>query len=246
MELITLMKKEGLVNYRAILTQPYRIISIKKEKTMKNRETRTLKIDDVELRAEANAEGVIVMSGYAYRFNTWSEDLGGFRERIRPGAGKKAIMISDMRALYDHSGIGLPLGRVPRTARFSEDTKGGRFEVDLPDTQLGRDLVVSINRKDLDGCSFSFTMEEAGDEWREKDGTTSRTINEFREFFDFGPVVFPAYKSTSVKVSQRSLDKITELKSVVIDGEHHKSVIAHRDEQANLHIDILTIENSEV
>jgi hypothetical protein len=48
-----------------------------------------------------------------------------------------------------------------------------------------------------------------------------------------------------VKVAQRALDKAKELKSVVIDREQHKGVIA-RDEQKNLEIDILTIENSEV
>jgi len=212
---------------------------------MKNKETRYLNIDDVELRAETN-EGATMITGYAARFNSWSEDLGGFRERIRPGAFSKALMTSDVRALYNHDSNNLPLGRTPKTLRLSEDTKGLRFEADLPDTQFAKDLAISIQRKDITGNSFSFTVEDSGDEWREKDGVTSRTITEFKQLFDIGPVVFPAYDSPKVQVSQRSLDKITELKSVVIDGEHHKSVIAHRDEQANLHIDILTIENSEV
>ncbi len=211
---------------------------------MENREVRYLKIEDVELRATTNDEGQAVIEGYAYRFNSWSDDLGYFRERIKPGAGKKALMISDIRGLYNHDSNNLPLGRTPKTMRLVEDTKGLKFEIDMPDTQLARDLIVSIERKDITGNSFSFTVAEGGDEWKDKDGVGSRTITEFKEFFDVGPVVFPAYSQPKVKVSQRSLDKIKELKSIVTDGLNSGVTVA--DEQRNLEIDILLIENSEV
>jgi HK97 family phage prohead protease len=204
-----------------------------------------LNIDDVELRATTSDEGVTMITGYAARFNSWSEDLGGFRERIMPGAFKKALMVSDVRALYNHDSNNLPLGRTPKTLRLSEDTKGLKFEADLPDTQFARDLAISIQRKDITGNSFSFTVADGGDEMKTKDDVYSRTITEFKELFDIGPVVFPAYASPKVKVAQRALDKAKELKSVVIDREQHKGVIV-RDEQKNLEIDILTIENSEV
>jgi uncharacterized protein len=151
-------------------------------------------------------------------------------------------MTSDVRALYNHDSNTLPLGRTPKTMRLSEDTKGLRFEVDLPDSQFARDLTLAIQRKDITGNSFSFTVDEGGDEWREKDGMTSRTITEFKELFDIGPVVYPAYQASKVQVSQRSIDKIKELKSVVTGGDH-KSVIALEDEQRNLEIDILTRES---
>lgn len=206
---------------------------------MKNREIRHLKIDDVELRATTNEEGHTIIEGYAARFNSWSEDLGGFRERIKPGAFSKALMTSDVRALYNHDSNNLPLGRTPKTLRLYEDTKGLKFEADLPDTQFAKDLTVSIQRKDITGNSFSFTVDEGGDEWREKDGVTSRTITEFKELFDIGPVVFPAYASPKVKVAQRALDKIKELNSIVTDGDDKDVTV--RDEQKNLEIDLLNI-----
>lgn len=206
---------------------------------MKNKEIRCWDIKGVELRAETNDEGVTTISGYAARFNSWSEDLGGFRERIKPGAFKKALMTSDVRLLYNHDTNNLPLGRTPKTLRLSEDTKGLKFEGDLPDTQLAKDLTIAIQRKDITGNSFSFTVDEGGDEWREKDGVTSRTITEFKELFDIGPVVFPAYSSPKVKVSQRSLDKAKESKSSVTVG-NDKGVIV-RDEQKNFEIDLLNI-----
>ncbi len=209
------------------------------DKAMENREIRCWDIKNVELRADTNDDGITVISGYAARFNSWSEDLGGFRERIKPGAFKKALMTSDVRLLYNHDTNNLPLGRTPKTLRLTEDTKGLRFEGDLPDTQLARDLTIAIQRGDISGNSFSFTVEEGGDEWREKDGIKNRTIIEFEELFDIGPVVFPAYSSPKVKVSQRSLDKAKELKSSVTVG-NDKGVIV-RDEQKNLEIDMLNI-----
>lgn len=206
---------------------------------MKNKEMRVWDIEGVELRAVTNDDGTTVISGYAARFNSWSEDLGGFRERIKPGAFKKALMSSDVRLLYNHDSNNLPLGRTPKTLRLSEDTKGLKFEGDLPDTQLARDLTVAIQRKDITGNSFSFTIAENGDEWREKDGVTSRTITEIKELFDIGPVVFPAYNSPKVKVSQRALDKAKELNSSETAGDD-KDVIV-RDEQRNFEIDLLNI-----
>lgn len=148
--------------------------------------------------------------GYAARFNTWSDDLGGFRERIRPGAFAKALMTSDVRALYNHDSNQLPLGRTPKTLRLAEDTKGLLVEIDLPDTQTARDLVTSINRGDVNQMSFGFTVAPDGDEWREKEGVVSRTINEVKELFDVSPVAFPAYSAT--KISVRTKEQFDEFK----------------------------------
>ena len=194
--------------------------------------------DGVELRAVEADDGSVKISGYAYRFNSWSEDLGGFRERIKPGAGQKALLKSDVRLLYNHDSNTLPLGRTPKTLRLAEDTKGLKFEGDLPDTQFARDLAIAIERKDITGNSFSFLVAEGGDEWKEKEGVASRTISEFDEFFDIGPVVFPAYDSAKVKVSQRTLENLEKHKTG-LSSRSDEGVTALLDEQANLKIDLL-------
>jgi HK97 family phage prohead protease len=184
---------------------------------------------DFEIRAASGDTGNMLI-GYPARFNVWSDDLGGFRERLKPGAFKKALMISDVRALYNHNSDQLPLGRTPKTLRLLEDTKGLKMENDLPVdpetnklTGFANDLVIAINRGDITQMSCGFTVNEDGDEWYEKDGIVSRTILEggIRELFDVSPVVYPAYSVT--KVAVRTIERLDEfLKAAGRSGDNSR------------------------
>lgn len=208
---------------------------------MENKETRSINLEDVELRAVQVDEGKTKLVGYPIKYNVWSDDLGGFRERIRPGAAAKALLKSDVRLLYNHQTNQLPLGRTPKTLRLVEENRGVKMENDLPDTQFARDLVVSIERKDVNGMSFGFNVAENGDEWKEKDGVVSRTINEIDEIFDVSVVVFPAYPQA--KVSTRAIDKAGEIKkaSETRGGGQNEEATLLDDEQKRLEIDMLDL-----
>jgi HK97 family phage prohead protease len=134
--------------------------------------------------------------GYAAVFDKLSEDLGGFRERIRPGAFSKVIKTCDCRALFNHDANHV-LGRnVAGTLRLAEDEQGLRAEIDLPDTALGRDLPVLIERKDITGMSFTFVT--GADAWDYTGAVVIRELIEIKELYDVGPVVYPAYTDTSI------------------------------------------------
>ena len=178
--------------------------------TEPNLETRVF--SSAELRMTKGEDGVPRFEGYAARFNKWSEDLGGFREKIAPKAFSKALKTSDTRALFNHDS-NYVLGRTTsKTLDLREDDKGLKFSVIPPDTQWARDLGVSMERGDITQCSFGFTLSEGGDEWHKKDGAMTRTIREVRSLADVSIVTFPAYPDTSVAL--RSLDAIkTEAES---------------------------------
>lgn len=136
------------------------------------------------------------MVGYAAVFDTFSCDLGSFREKIARGAFDKALARSDVRALYNHD-PNLLLGRTAAgTLRLFPDAVGLRMELDLPDTQLGQDTAVLTRRGDLQGQSFSFTT--VADHWDYSTTPALRTLLEVGELFDVGPVTFPAYEDSSV------------------------------------------------
>ena len=169
-------------------------------------ELRTLLAQQCELRAIQPAEGESgppKIGGYAAVFNMRSDLLGGsFIEEIAPGAFD-GVMTQDVRALFNHNPNYL-LGRTKSgTLKLSLDSRGLHYEIDLPDTQTVRDLVMTpLMRGDMTGSSF--TMLVAEDEWRQEGDVIVRTIHRISELRDVGPVAFPAYPDATA--GQRSLD----------------------------------------
>jgi HK97 family phage prohead protease len=137
------------------------------------------------------------IDGHAALYDKWSQDLGGFRERIMPGAFAGAMEDgADVRALFNHDPNFL-LGRTTaKTLELSDEDVGLRYIAMPPDTQTVRDLVlVPLARRDLTQSSFQFIALE--DEWRDtKEGMERDLIS--AELFDVSPVTFPAYPQTDV------------------------------------------------
>jgi HK97 family phage prohead protease len=154
-----------------------------------------------ELRVDGEGKSKKLV-GHAAVFNTFSQDLGGFREIIRPGAFTRTIAENaDVRALFNHD-PNYVLGRSKSgTLRMREDTRGLFYEVDLPDTQAGRDVAESVRRGDVSGSSFAFRA--ITDEWRTENGSDIRELRDV-DLFDVSPVTYPAYPAADV--AARSYD----------------------------------------
>lgn len=168
-----------------------------------NIEVRDL-IEDIEIRA--NAEGEEVIAGYAIVFNRESEDLGGFKETIDPGA-VAAVDFRNTVATFNHNPNNV-LGRVPLTMTYQVDDRGVYVEIKPPDTAVGRDLVTLVKRKDVRGMSFTFRVGKDGDKWDSPTGANKlykRTVTKIDAIPELGPVVFPAYRATNVAVAKRAL-----------------------------------------
>lgn len=151
----------------------------------------------------ANGERPAI-SGYAAVFNE-SYDSGWFVETIKPGAFSRAIKEKqDVRCLFNHDANNL-LGRTDaKTLQLMQDSSGLHFDCDLPDTQLGKDMRTLVDRGDLSGCSFAFSVTKQS--WREEkdangDYIVYREIEDV-DLYDVGPVTYPAYSGTSVDVAR--------------------------------------------
>ena len=164
------------------------------------REERVFTLDQVEVRdGEPGKPARIV--GHAAVFNSWSEDLGGYRERIAPGAFRKTVQESDIRALWNHD-PNFVLGRTKSsTLSLHEDKKGLLIEITPPDTQLVRDLVLEpMRRGDVDQASFAFrAIAEEMSAGPNRAGLYERTLQEM-QLFDVSPVTFPVYSQTDMAV----------------------------------------------
>ena len=130
-----------------------------------------------------------VIEGHAAVYGELSEDLGGFREMIKPGAFDD-VLGNDVRAFFNHDPNFLLARTSSGTLKLSTDKKGLKYSFDVPDTTAGRDLLVSMKRGDITQSSFAFRVEK--DSWDEKDGTDIRTIEKVARLFDVSPVSIPA------------------------------------------------------
>ena len=142
---------------------------------------------------KAAVEGRTV-EGYASVFNSMSEDLGGFREIILPGAFSE-VLDNDVRALYNHDSNYLLARTTSGTLELKEDDKGLYYRFEMPNTSYGNDMLELFRRGDLSQSSFGFTVEK--DSWRMEEGQHVRYIERVGSLFDVSPVVYPAYASAS-------------------------------------------------
>lgn len=158
-------------------------------------------IDQAELRLdESRGDGQPPrIIGYAAVFNAEAQIMPGWREIVRPGAFRKTLRESDVRALKNHD-PNLVLGRKSAgTLTMSEDEKGLRYSIDPPDVSYANDLLVSIRRGDITQSSFGFNVVK--DRWTQ-DAEKKTLLRELLEvkLFDVSPVTFPAYAQTEVNV----------------------------------------------
>jgi hypothetical protein len=145
----------------------------------------------VELRADGDAQKI---GGYAAKFNTPSQNLGGFIERVAPPAFNKSRGDGwpDVLARYNHDDNML-LGTVAGgTLSLRVDDTGLVYEVVPPAARS--DIVELVSRGDVRKSSFAFRVASAdGDEWTLSDQNFPLRTLLSVQLIDVAPVNMPAY-----------------------------------------------------
>jgi HK97 family phage prohead protease len=145
------------------------------------------------------------LTGYASKYNTLSNDLGGFVETVMPGAFARSLKEiaegkRDVKALVNHDPSRI-LGRCANgTLRLTDDGIGLRFVVQLdPNNGSHKDIYASVERGDIDQCSFAFTVAPEGQEWVSLPAakTQCRKLRDV-SLMDVSVVTYPAYSETAV------------------------------------------------
>lgn len=139
-----------------------------------------------------------VVQGYVARFSSMSEDLGGFREIIAPGAFANALKDADVRLLYNHDTASV-LARTGVNLELAEDDMGLRMwaRVDMSDPDVAR-VASKLEQGLVDAASFGFTVKE--DSWDDRSGYPIRTIREIDTLFEVTICAWPAYPATRVGI----------------------------------------------
>ena len=148
-----------------------------------------------EIRANeppADGEKALILSGrpVVYDTPTLINDMGGSYIEIVESGALDGADLRDVRLLVGHDASKIPLARTPKTMSLKLDDSGLTFEATLPDTEAGREAYKAVERGDLRGMSYAFTIPEGGDSYDPE--TNTRTIKRMGRFYECSLTAFPA------------------------------------------------------
>ena len=163
-----------------------------------------------EVRAE-EGEGGAIITGRPIVYDSRT-DLGYFDEIIDQGALDGADL-TDVRFLVNHDLSKIPLARSRRnngnsTMQLSVDTEGMfiRVKLDTENNAEAKALYSAVQRGDISGMSFMFSID--GESWEnlESDHPT-RHVTKIGSVVEVSAVTFPAYDATTINArSKEALD----------------------------------------
>ena len=141
----------------------------------------------------------LTFSGYAAVFDQQSEDMGGYRIVLRPGAFTRSLKNkSDIRMYLNHDD-NIVLGSTrAKTLTLAQDDHGLRAVAKLPDNEWGRPVADAVARGDIHTMSIGFNSVPAKDEWSDDKSTLYKSELELHEV---SPITsLAAFPQTSASV----------------------------------------------
>ena len=175
-----------------------------------DREIRVLGLEGLEIRHSGRPNEGFTLRGYAAVYDQESHDLGGFKEKIAPGAFDEVLATNpDVHLTWDHDTRYVAARTKNNTLHLSSDTHGLLIDAQVGNYSWAKDLRTALERGDINQGSFSFNVADGGDEFKaDDDGNVMRTINRVGNLYDVTVTAQGAYPQTSL-AAVRSLAKAT-------------------------------------
>lgn len=155
-----------------------------------------------EVRAEEGETGAII-TGRPIVYNSRTDIGGMFDEVIEQGALDDADL-TDVRFLVNHDLSRIPLARSRRnngnsTMLLTPDLEGLaiRVDLDVENNSEARSLYSAVQRGDITGMSFMFSVND--EEWDDLESDhPTRRIKKIGSVVEVSAVTFPAYEATTI------------------------------------------------
>lgn len=157
-----------------------------------------------EVRAENDEERGSVLTGRPIVYDEWT-NLGWYDEMVDNGALSETDL-RDVRFLVNHNTDMIPLARsrnnnANSTMQMSVVDGEGmdiRVNLDTENNSEAKALYSAVNRGDISGMSFMFSVDE--DKWEDlEEEHPKRHILKISKVFEVSAVTFPAYEQTSIQ-----------------------------------------------
>jgi len=178
-------------------------------------ETRSLEVAVTECRAMPADDGGFTIEGHAAVFDSASYPLpdgrgGTFVEQVKRGAFRSSLQNPEGPTAFlvnhDPNLLLASTHSAPPTLELWEDPKGLRLRARVAPTSYAEDLRVLMERGDVAGMSFGFTV-EADRWWQDAQGRTRRDIQRIGRLTDVSIVTAsPAYAEPSSEITSRGAD----------------------------------------
>lgn len=160
-----------------------------------------------EVRAEETENGNII-TGRPIVYDS-KTDLGFFDEVIERGA-LNTTDLTDVRFLVNHDTRKIPLARSRRnngnsTMQLSVDDFGMsiRVNLDTENNSEARSLYSAVQRGDISGMSFMFSVND--EEWEDMESDhPTRRIKQIGSVVEVSAVTFPAYEATEINARSKA------------------------------------------
>lgn len=170
-------------------------------------------VRSVPFRASESTDGT-TLEGYAAVFDSPTEidsREGRFTEIIEKGAFAKAVRSNPRPVMQFDHGTHPFIGSIPIGAveELREDDQGLYVRAELHSGDFFSPVREAIASGSISGMSFKFTIPKGGVEVSDEEGREVRTLTEVN-LHELGPVVWPAYKSTTVGVRTQEIVNILQ------------------------------------
>ena len=184
-----------------------------------------------EVRAEER-EGGAIITGRPIVYGS-KTDMGFFDEIIDAGALNETDL-TDVRFLVNHNTDMIPLARSRRnngnsTMKLSVDMEGLLIDfvkLDVENNADARALYSAVERGDITGMSFMFTIDD--EEWQDLESERPlRRIKKIGTVYEVSAVTWPAYEATEINARDKealdsaraALDKARQSRAKAPDGD---------------------------
>ena len=170
--------------------------------------TKQIRLFEFEIRAEENEEHGHFLTGQPIVYGSPTElyhpRRGRYQEIIDTGALAETDL-RDVRFLVNHNTDMIPLARSRNnnensTMQMIVDPEQGMFirvNLDIENNADARSLYSAVQRGDISGMSFMFTVGE--DKWDLEGELPVRHVRSIGRVMEVSAVTFPAYEETSIQ-----------------------------------------------
>lgn len=195
-----------------------------------------------EVRAENDESGNIII-GRPIVYDS-ATDIGGWFEEIIERGALNDTDLTDVRFLVNHDLSKIPLARSRRnnknsTMQLMPDKDGMTIKarLDVENNAEARSLYSAVQRGDISGMSFMFSIDT--DKWENQDSDyPTRRIEKIASVIEVSAVTFPAYDDT--EISTRGAQELENARAVL---EKMKNTRSNAVETVNKELELLKLKS---